>query len=237
MNLEECKNMYFIKNILLDPLILTNLIKITLKLSFLPKNLYITYSNNIITKMNNTKILIYLLENKEEQFTINQIAKALNINYRIAHSQTKLLEKENIIKIQKAGNSSLCSLTNHFNEKIYLAENQRRNNLIKNKDFKQIIERYTKAKQNFILLLFGSYAKNNQTKHSDIDLLAITENSRELKEITKLIPKKIHLTTVSYQEFLNMKNSKELSVGTEILKNNIILIGIEEYYRLINNDN
>lgn len=186
--------------------------------------------------MNSVTILKYLLENKEEQFTINQISKTLNINYRIAHTQIKLLETEKIIKIKKAGNSLLCSLTNNFNEKIYLAEHLRRSQLSKDKDFQQIINRYNNAKQNYILLLFGSFAKNKQTKHSDIDLLAITHNPKEIEEITKLIPKAIHLTTVSYQEFLYMKNSNEVSVGKEAIKNNIILIGIEEYYRLIKND-
>ena len=44
--------------------------------------------------MNNIKILIHLLNNKEKKFTINQISKDLNMNYRIAHTQVKLLEKE-----------------------------------------------------------------------------------------------------------------------------------------------
>ncbi len=186
--------------------------------------------------MNNIKILKYFLENKEEQFTINHIAKTLNLNYRIAHTQIKHLEKEKIIQTKKAGKSFLCSLTNNFNEKVYLAEYMRREELIKNKDFNHILQRYKKAKQNFILLLFGSYVKKNHKKHSDIDILAITENPKEIENITNLIPKNIHLTTVSYQEFLNMKNSKEITVGTEVIKNNIILIGIEEYYRLLQND-
>lgn len=186
--------------------------------------------------MNNIKILQFFLENKEEQFSINQIAKALNLNYRIAHTQIKKLEKEKIIQAKIAGKSFQCSLTNNFNEKIYLAEYQRREELLKNKDFKQIIERYSKAKQNYILLLFGSYAKKTSTKHSDIDLLAITENPKEIEDITNLIPKPIHLTTVTYQAFLNMKNSKETTVGNEAIKNNIIFIGIEEYYRLLKND-
>ncbi|MFW5852942.1 MAG: nucleotidyltransferase domain-containing protein [Nanoarchaeota archaeon] len=184
--------------------------------------------------MNNTKILIHLLENRQEQFTINQISKRLGLNYRIAHTEVKKLEKDKIIQIQKAGKSLLCSLTDNFDENIYLAEYQRRQDLLKNKTFKQVIERYRQAKQCYILLLFGSYAKGLQTKLSDIDLLAITENPKELEEITDLIPMKIHLTTVSYKEFLNMKKSKETTVGTEVMKKNVILIGIEEYYRLIN---
>ena len=186
--------------------------------------------------MNSVKILIHLLENRDQQFTINAIAKSLNINYRIAHSQVKQLEKEQIIKTQKAGNSFLCSLTDNFNEKVFLAEYERRERIVKNKTFSQIIQRYKRAKQSYILLLFGSYAKNEQTKHSDIDFLAITENPKEIEDITKLIPKEIHLTTVTYKEFLNMRDSKGINVGKEAMKKNIILIGIEEYYRLLQND-
>ncbi|MGM5484413.1 MAG: nucleotidyltransferase domain-containing protein [Nanobdellota archaeon] len=176
-----------------------------------------------------------MLENREKKFTINQLSKALGINYRIAHTQIKELEKERIIQTEKAGNSLLCSLTDNFNEKIYLAEYERRKRLLKDKTMKQIYQRYRQAKQTFILLLFGSYAKGTQNKHSDIDLLAITGNGKELEEITRLIPKNIHLTTVSHEEFQDMKNSRELTFGTQAMKKNIILIGIEEYYRLMNN--
>ena len=96
--------------------------------------------------MNNTKILVHLLENREKQFTINQISKTLNINYRIVHTQIKKLEKENIIRTKRAGNSLLCSLTNNFNEKIFLAEYQRRKKLLKNKTLNHIFKKYEKAK-------------------------------------------------------------------------------------------
>ncbi len=182
--------------------------------------------------MNNINILVFLLKNKEEEFTISQIAKALDINYRIAHEQTKLLEKEGLIRTKRAGKALLCSLTGEFNEKIYLAEYQRREEFLKNKDFKTIHKRFSEAKQNYILLLFGSHSKNQATKQSDIDLLAITENEKELKEINEQIPKNIHLTTVNYKTFIEMIKTREINVGNETIKNNIILLGIEEYYRL-----
>jgi len=49
------------------------------------------------------------------------------------------------------------------------------------------------------------------------------------------LPDKIHLTTVSYNDFINMSKSKGFSVVSEAVKNNIILLGIEEYYRLLSN--
>lgn len=176
-----------------------------------------------------------MLENKEKFFSINQISKLLKINYRIAHEQTKLLEKEEIIKLEKVGNSFLCKLTGKFNEKIFFAEYLRKKEILSKKDFKLILNRFSEAKQNYILLLFGSYVKNKETKHSDIDLLAITENEIEIKEICELIPKKIHLTTVNYNNFIEMIKTKEINVGNEAQKNSIILIGIEDYYRLIEN--
>jgi predicted nucleotidyltransferase len=186
--------------------------------------------------MNNTQILIFLLEHKEEKYSINQIAKALKLNYRVAHTQVKLLEKENLIKTERVGRSLLCSLAYHFNEKLFAAEFKRREKLLMNKDFSLILKRFERAKQNFILLLFGSYAKKTQTRHSDIDLLAITENKKEIENIAELIPRDIHLTCVTYLQFLKMKKSKEDTVGSEAMKNNVILIGIEDYYRLLQND-
>jgi predicted nucleotidyltransferase len=185
--------------------------------------------------MNNTKILIYMLDHKEEKFTINQLSKKLNLNYRIAHQTIKSLEKEQLIKTEKAGRSLLCSLTYKFNEKLFSAEYQRTQKLLKNKTFKVIHKRFSEIQQNFILLLFGSQAKKQADKHSDIDLLAITENEKEIKETAELMPLNIHLTTTTYNSFIQMIKSNELTVGSEVLKNNIILIGIEDYYRLLKN--
>lgn len=185
--------------------------------------------------MNSTKIIIHLLENKDVKFTINQISKDLKLNYRIAHQTIKSLEVEGLVKTEKAGNSLLCSLTNKFNEKIFTAEYQRTQNILKNKSFEIIHKRFSEAQQNYILLLFGSYAKKQSNKHSDIDLLAISNNEKEIIEITELIPKKIHLTTITYNQFIEMIQSNRLSVGLEAIKNNVILLGIEDYYRLLKN--
>ncbi len=202
----------------------------------IPKDLYITICNNIITKMNNVKILIYLLNHREQKFTINKIAKALEINYRTAYDETKKLQKENLISIEKAGNSNLCSLTDNFNERIFAAEYERRQILFKkNKDFMIIHDRFAELRDTFILLLFGSYAKRTANKHSDIDLLAIGGNEKQLAETADLIPRNIHLTTVTIKSFITMVMSKQFSVGSEAIKNNIIFIGIEDYYRLIEN--
>ena len=180
-------------------------------------------------------ILKQLLSNREERFTIKKIAESLKINYRIAYEKVILLEKEGLIQITKTGNSKTSSFTNKFNSKVFEAEFERKGDLFKNKNFLILHNRLAELKFPFIALLFGSQAKRTANKHSDIDILAIGGDEKEIKAALSLLPDKIHLTHVTYENFINMAKSKEFTVVSEAIKNNIILIGIEEYYRLIKN--
>ena len=65
--------------------------------------------------------------------------------------------------------------------------------------------------------------------------LAIAEKKDGIERIISTIPLNIHITTISAKEFVSMAKSREFSVVSEALKNNIILNGIEEYYRLVEN--
>lgn len=137
--------------------------------------------------------------------------------------------------ITKVGNAKICELTNKFNYKVFEAEYERRNDLFKNKDFLILYNRLEELKFPFIALLFGSHAKGTANKHSDIDILAIGGDEKEIKAILSLLPDKIHLTSITYGDFMSMARSKEFSVVSEAIKNNIIILGIEEYHRLIKN--
>lgn len=180
-------------------------------------------------------ILRLLIENKDKKFSIRKLALLRKINYKSAYMAVMKLKKENIISLEKAGNTTQCSFNNNFNSRVFSVELARKNELVKNKNFKIIYNRLEEISLPFILLLFGSYAKMTQKKNSDIDLLLISENPKQVEEVLSLIPLKIHLTAINYKEFISMARSKEFSVVSEAVKNNIILIGIEEYYRLLKN--
>lgn len=181
------------------------------------------------------KILKLLLEKKEERFTIKKIAETLKINYRITYEQTMELEKDGLLKITRIGNAKICEFTERFNQNIFEAEYARRKELFKNKDFLIIHNRLAELKFPFIALLFGSYAKGTASRHSDIDIAIIGGDEKEIRATISLLPDKIHLTILTYKNFIHMAKSKEFTVVSEILKNNVILIGIEEYYRLLSN--
>ena len=107
--------------------------------------------------------------------------------------------------------------------------------LLKNKDLLVLHKRLSELQFQFIALLFGSHAKGKANKHSDIDLLTIDGDEKEIISIISLWPEKVHLTSVTYKEFIHMAKSREFTVVSEAIKGNIILVGIEEYYRLMSN--
>ncbi len=180
-------------------------------------------------------ILKLLIEKREENLTIRKISQITEINYRIAYEKISMLEKAGLLKSVKIGATKVCRFTDKFDRIVFEAEYERRSELLKKKDFLVVFKRLSELQFSFIALLFGSHAKGKASKNSDIDILAIGGDEKEIRSAISLLPEKIHLTCVSYKDFINMAKSKEFTVVSETIKNNIILIGIEEYYRLLEN--
>lgn len=180
-------------------------------------------------------ILQILIENQEEEFSIRKLSQIRKINYKSAYNAIAKLEEEGIITCKKFGNAINCKFNKKFNESVFITEYKRRSDLLKNRNFKIIYNYFKELSFPFIALLFGSHAKQTQTKYSDIDILTITENEKQIEDKFSILPLKIHHISLTPSEFMSMAKSKEFSVVSEALRRNIILIGIEEYYRIIEN--
>ena len=182
-------------------------------------------------------ILKFLIENKESSFNIYEISKSLKSDYKLIYINVKKLEKEKSIEIEDLKSQKRCNFKNNFNEDVFIVENERRSDYLKKKEFLAIYDKIKVVNKQFILLLFGSYVKGTITKNSDIDILLISNKGDEkiIEEKFDVLPLKIHLTHVSYESFIDMIKSKEQTVVSEAIKKNIILFGIEDYYRLIQN--
>lgn len=186
-------------------------------------------------KNKDVDIIMSLLENNTNNVSISQLSKKLKIDYKNTYTAVKRLEKSKIIILEKIGKAYNCILNNNMNPMIFEAEYNRREKLLKNKNFKILYNKLNSIKFPFIALIFGSYAKGTSNPHSDIDLMVICDkNTKDIERTISLLPLDIHLVTISIEEFLKMDKKKEFNVVAEAMKNNIILIGIEDYYRLIN---
>ncbi len=187
--------------------------------------------------MDNEKlnILKLLIEHQDKTYSMRQIALERKINYKSAYLNLKTLAKEGVVHLQELGNITICSFNQTWNASVFEVEYARLQALLKNKDFLVLYNRLAKINSQFILVLFGSYAKGQETKNSDIDLLLITDEPRSIEREIHLIPLKIHITHITYENFNIMLKSKEFTVVSEATKKNILLFGAEDYYRMIKN--
>jgi hypothetical protein len=186
-----------------------------------------------------TEILKFLIGNKEENFSIRRISKIRKINYKSAYLSLRFLEKEKLVTLKKIGNTLSCTFNNKFNDLVFKAEYFRREEMLKNKTLLIFYNQLKGVNKQFILLLFGSQVKKTANKHSDIDLLLISDEevAKKIDHEIKLFPAnfRFHLTAISYEEFASMLKSREFTVVSEAIKKNIILYGIEDYYRILEN--
>ncbi len=189
------------------------------------------------------EVLGFLIENLDKEFSIKEIADRLKRPYVKIHSSIKRLNDKKIIKEEIKGKSHYCSVDykNNINVVCFINSQKAKEFLQKNKKIKLIIEDITEKIKisDYTLLLFGSYAKGNPDKHSDLDI-ALINSSEDKKEIERVISSvkrlaslDIHHLEFSYKEFIEMLKSKEMNVGKEIVKNHIIFSGCEQFYNCL----
>ncbi|PIO04080.1 hypothetical protein COT48_02240 [Candidatus Woesearchaeota archaeon CG08_land_8_20_14_0_20_47_9] len=183
------------------------------------------------------KILRHLIEHKKH-LTVRQLSKNIGSDYKISHTAIQRLIKKELLTAETVGKAKVVRLTNKFTKDVFDVEFERRMEILNNKNLDVAIKTIKEnvACVNFIILLFGSYAKHKQRKHSDIDIMFIIPDKsleKKIKEAISLIPLKLHPLILTEEEFVNMKNTTQPNVVHEVMENNVILSGIEQYYELI----
>ncbi len=196
----------------------------------------IMVNNNEVYLSTKEKILKYLIENKEKPKTIRQISQDLNVDYK--NTFQAIADISDFILKEKIGNTNLIKIRLAPSQEIFSVENKRTSQFLEeNKKIKLIQQDIKNINYPFlIVLVFGSYVKNTKTKKSDIDICIIFDNGEKARKLIsrlELLPIKIEIHNFTTDEFESMLKTKEENIGKEIIKNNIILYGVESYYNLI----
>jgi predicted nucleotidyltransferase len=183
------------------------------------------------------KILKYLIENKEP-VSIREISSATAIDYKNTHALIGSLETSGAIIKEIMGNTNPIRINLSPNQEIFSVEQKRTHEFLsKNPKFKIVKEDIEEINYPFmIVIIFGSFAKGTNTQNSDLDICIISDNKNKTEKLIqslKLLSLKIEIQDFTTSEFASMINKKEKNLGHEIVKNNIILFGIENYYNLI----
>lgn len=199
----------------------------------------------------NLKIVYELFINRKG-ITIKKLAENIKTDYKNTYNAVDFLFKEGIIKKEKIGNYNVCEL-NYDNKRGVLPYLRAYNHFIKIKEFEKrhnveyqvitdsISELRNKITPFFICLIFGSYAKNEEKKGSDIDILFLTSISgagiikNVLNKINAPYQKKFHISEQSVGNFMkDLKNKDKLSIATEIDKEPpTVFYGDDIFFKII----
>lgn len=86
------------------------------------------------------------------------------------------------------------------------------------------------------VVIFGSYAKGEQRKESDIDVLCVTRKKYDIDKVALSLrhkyDKRITPVVVLFEDFPNMKRDNP-TFYNELMEFGIVLYGVEPFFRLI----
>lgn len=182
------------------------------------------------------RVVKYLIENKNSQ-SIMAVSGATLLDYKNTYNIVNELQPE-IISKEKIGNTNLIKLNLVPNQQIYSVEDKRTEQFLSKHPTLKVVKKYIDEFNYpfFIVVVFGSYVKNTKTQSSDIDICIISDNkdkAKELQEKLGLLSLRLEIHEFTTKEFISMIEKNQNNLGREIVKSNIILYGIENYYNLV----
>jgi predicted nucleotidyltransferase len=156
------------------------------------------------------KLLNYFFINPGESLYVNELSRNLKLDKRNLVKKIKELEAEGILKSWAQGNLKLYSIN-----KNYPLYGEYRRIIMKTEGvaprIKGILGLFTGVKKAYI---YGSYAKDALSAHSDIDLLVIGSHSvislqREINKLQKEIGREINTINIDEAEFKKKIKNKD----------------------------
>src|SRR3989344_341794 len=155
--------------------------------------------NELLGNKNLINILSFLIESDEE-LSQTKIRNKIKMSKATLIKWLKYLEKDNFVSIKIEGVSKLYKLNK---ENTILKQFKILNNIIKIQELTNLI------KNNINIYLYGSCARGEDSKESDIDLLIIGNIKRheiieEINKLSKKLNKKITLQIFSELEWANL---------------------------------
>ncbi|MBI3190607.1 nucleotidyltransferase domain-containing protein [archaeon] len=168
-----------------------------------------------------SEIILLLLRGESH---LRGIAKQLNESHSTVLRKLDRLVKENALDYKKEGKNKVFFIRKNLQAKNYVFNSERYKLIKLMKRYPElgiIIEELLKKNKGDLIVLFGSYAKFLAKHDSDIDVY-IETRSRKIKEETESVHSKVKVKIGDFDP--------DSQLIKEIIKNHIILKGVEEFY-------
>ena len=188
------------------------------------------------------KLLNAWRSNPFGEFSISEIMKILKKNTKTwVFNTLKEFVKSKILISKRKGNLDIynLNLSNPITiQFLTYLETQENVNFPKLEIISEIIEKV--PMKNYSLIVFGSYANNQNTKTSDIDICLLIDNKETEKRIKPYLneiklnhPIKIDEHYITFEEFVKMLLREEENLGKQIFRKHKTFYNADIYYQLI----
>lgn len=177
----------------------------------------------MVQKRNNLELDIVALLLRGDTH-IRGIAKKLDESHSTVFRKLSKLKKSNIVDSRKEGKNRIFYLKKNIISRTYILQAELHKLSVLFTYYPElsiIFEEILKKTEEKLIILFGSYAKGLAKKDSDIDVYIETKN-RNVKKTIEDIHSKISVKIGSFD------TSSPLI--REIMKDHVIIKGIEAYY-------
>lgn len=186
--------------------------------------------------------LISEIEKNNKGIHLRALSRAVDSGLPNVKRFLEILEKERVVRKEKEANLIRFKLRESEKTIAYLKQVNTERFLLLPGMVQIAVNEFLNELEikPLIVLIFGSYAKGNYTKNSDIDILLVfqkVENAKEIESISKRIGMRtnteISLIYINYLNFEKNFLNKEHDFSKEIRQDAIIVIGVEYYYKLL----
>jgi len=186
--------------------------------------------------------IIEELEKNNKGVHLRKLSRLVNSGLPNVKRFLGILEKEKVVKKEREANLLKFSLKEGEKTLAYLKQMHTERSLLLPGRVRIALNDFIseiKGKP-LIALIFGSYAKRNSTKNSDIDILLVfqkIEDGKDIENTAKRISMrtntKISPVYVNYSNFEKNFLDKEHDFSREIRQDVILILGVENYYKLL----
>jgi len=183
----------------------------------------------MLLNKNALRILSEFTSDYSKRIYGGEIAKRLKMNQKTVSNALNSLEADNILKYTTEGKNKyyfLNKLNLQITDILKIVEFGKKNLLFdKYPKFKELfleLEKRTKG----MIVIFGSYAKFSSNEQSDLDIFVIG-GIKDVEDLEDKYNLKINIIRSTLEKF----NKSDIFIQ-EVLKNHIILKGVEEFIEL-----
>lgn len=189
-----------------------------------------------------SKIMQLFYRKKNESFHLREISRQTKLFEPSVYRFLNGLERDQVLKSFKDGNLKKYSVKNN-NKTYYIFQAFDLERLESLPDIrKNAINTYINSlpKKPVFAIIFGSTAKNNYNKDSDIDILLVTNNKINVieaeKEVDALKGIKISSFQITFKEFLKELRLKNDKVLQSAINSGYPLLNHIYYYEVLHNE-